>query len=165
MTNIMPMWVCHAGLAGCVLVTLSASLAEAEYGPRTTVGANYQQTSTTRSTDGINDTGCSGIGVCRILFQQAPAQQRLIIQHVSCRVPISAGFPLHAYLGTRKGQSFPLKRSWLVLANTSPFHFAVNSPVMHLVNSGERPLVLFNNSQSHNWIGLECNISGQLKQP
>ena len=57
----MPMWkaidvarACRACLAALPLLILSASLAEALYGPRTTIGTHYQQMSTTTSTDGID---------------------------------------------------------------------------------------------------------------
>jgi hypothetical protein len=41
----------------------------------------------------------------------------------------------------------------------------VNSPVMHLVESGERPKVFFvNSSAAANWSFNECTISGTLQQ-
>jgi hypothetical protein len=52
-----PMWntvtvlcSCRAGLVGLAFTILSVSLAQADYGPRTTVGTSYEQTSTTTST-------------------------------------------------------------------------------------------------------------------
>jgi hypothetical protein len=155
---------CRAALAGFALVILSASLAEAEYGPRTTIGVNYQQTSTTTSTDGINEGSCNGSSSCAILFQRAPEQKRLIVQHVSCRVNLSTGGLRYGILQTRKGQTFPLRRTYLTALNTGTFS-VVNSPVMHLVESKENPLLSLQNSANANWFTLQCSISGQLKQP
>jgi hypothetical protein len=154
----------HACLAASALVFLSASLAQAEYGPRTTIGANYQQTSNTQSLDGTNAGSCNGNGTCLVLFQVAPAQKPLIVQHVSCRVSVSAGGLVLGYLGTRKGQTFAFKRTQLLPVNTAGSHSVINNPVMHLFETGERPFVYLDNSAAANW-GVECNISGQLKQP
>jgi hypothetical protein len=152
-------------LAGFALVILSASLAEAIYGPRTTIGANYQQTSNTRSADGINAGNCSG-STCAVLFQPAPQQKALIVQHVSCHLIVSAGELQVGRLFTRKGQTFPLRRTNLLPVPKPPGRWVVSSPVMHLVGSGERPVVGFQNSLSgNNWSATVCSISGQLKQP
>jgi hypothetical protein len=152
-----------ACLAGFALVILSALVAEAVYGPRTTIGANYQQTSTTQSTDGINAGSCIGVPNCYLLLQVAPQQKSLIVQHVSCVVTVSAGEVFFGRLQTRKGQTFPLRHTHLV--STTGLGWLVNSPVKHLVESGERPLILFaNNSAASNW-SIECSISGTLQQP
>ena len=68
---------CCAGLAGLALVILSASLAEADYGPRDKIGANYQQTSSTLSPNGINEGVCNSTSTCYVLFQVAPQQRAL----------------------------------------------------------------------------------------
>jgi hypothetical protein len=154
--------IARACLVGSALVILSASLAQAEYGPRTTIGANYQQTSTTTSINGIAEGSCNGNGHCFILFQAAPAQKPLIVQHVSCTAIVSAGGLRSASLRTRKGQTFPTKRTHLLPVNIGSTFWAVNSPVMHLLETGERPVVLVSNSAGANW-SLQCNISGVLK--
>jgi hypothetical protein len=152
-------------LAGLALVVLSASLANAIYGPRTTIGNNYQQTSSTTSPDGTNAGNCNGVATCYVLFQVTPAQKPLIVQHVSCRASISAGGLLYGYLRSRNGQTVPLRRTHLLPVNTTGTWWVVNSPVMHLLESGERPVVFFQNSATANWGNMDCNISGQLKQP
>ena len=149
-------------LAGFALVILSASLAGAVFGPRTKIGDNYQQTSTTTSTNGTTEGSCNNIGFCYVLFQVTPAQKPLIIQHVSCRVSVSAGGLTWGHLRSRKGQSSPLKHTFLLPVNTTGNFWAVNSPVMHLLETGERPVVLVSNSAGANW-SLQCNISGVLK--
>jgi hypothetical protein len=150
---------CRAGFA---LAILSASLAQADYGPRTTIGNSYQQTSTTPSANGINEGSCSGLSDCHILFQAAPQQKRLIVQHMACLVVVSAGDLHFGSILTRKGQT--LKRTYLLPVHTTSGFWVVNTPVMHLFESGERPLVRFLNSTNANW-GVECNISGRLQQP
>jgi hypothetical protein len=156
---------CLAGPAGVVLVILSASLAEATYGPRTTIGANYQQTSNTRSADGIIEGNCFGVDSCWVLFQPAPQQKALIVQHVSCHLVVSAGELQVGTLLNRKGQLLPLRSMDLLPVPTTVARWVVNSPVMHLVKSGERPVVSFLNSTNANWSVLECSISGRLQQP
>jgi hypothetical protein len=156
----------RACLAGFFLVILSASLAGAAYGPRTTIGANYQQTSNTTSTDGFSEGTCIiGAGSCFILFQGAPQQKALIVQHVSCRVSVTAGGLLYASLLTRQGQNLLLKSTTLLPVHTTGTLWVVNSPVMHLLNVGERPVVFLFNSMATGWSLMECNISGQLKNP
>ena len=153
-----------ACLAGSVLVILSAVVAEAFYGPRTTIGANYQQTSNTTSLDGINEGDCVGVSVCYILLQVPPQQKALIVQHVSCIVIVSAGEISNGLLRTRKGQTFPLRHTRLVPVLTTGSTWVVNSPVKHLGESGERPVVSFANSAAAHW-SVECSISGTLTQP
>jgi len=154
---------CRAGLAGFALVILSASLAEATYGPRTKIGTNYQQTSTTTSENAINEGNCSGGNTCFVLFQVPPGQKSLIVQHVSCRLGVSPGTNLlYGWLQTRNGQDFPLRRTSFVPVPTADIWWVVNSPVMHLVKAGERPVVLFVNSAGANW-SAECTISGKLQ--
>jgi hypothetical protein len=58
----------RACLAGFALVILSASLAAATYGPRTTIGNNYQQTSNTESANGIDQGSCVNTTNCYVLF-------------------------------------------------------------------------------------------------
>ena len=157
--------IARACLAGSALVILSASLAQAEYGPRTTIGANYQQTSTTTSINGIAEGSCNGNSFCYILFQAAPAQKPLIVQHVACGAFVSAGGLNAATLRTRKGQTFPLKRTNLAPVNFTSTWWAVNTPVMHLLESGERAFVVLSNSGIATWTFVECNISGKLIGP
>jgi hypothetical protein len=154
----------RACLAGLALVMLSAPIAEAVYGPRTVIGANYQQTSTTTSTNGITEGACNSTAICYILFQ-APPQKALIVQHVSCRVAVRSGALFDGSLETEKGKAFPLKHTHLVpVPTTSTELWLVNSPVMHLVKLGEKPNVHFRNSRVAEWI-IECSISGQLTEP
>ena len=156
----------RACLAGFALVILSASLAEAIYGPRTKIGANYQQTSTTMSLHGFTEESCNGNAGCVVLFQRPLGQKPLIVQHVSCRVNINAGSLRSGVLQTWKGSTstFPRKRTYLVPVPTGGNVWVVNSPVMHLVESGERPVVLLTNSAVIGWF-VECSISGTLQQP
>lgn len=156
--------VCVACLAGCALVVLSASFAGAEYGPRTTIGKNYQQTSDTTSVDGIASGNCSDSLSCYVLFQRAPQQKALIVQYVSCIVTASTGEIRIGILVTRKGQTFPLRHTNLAPVRTTGGTWAVNSPVMHLLKSGERAVVRFINSTAATW-GATCNISGKLVKP
>lgn len=170
----MSMWnaitVARAGracLAGAVLAIVSSSLAEAEYGPRTAIGANYQQSSSTMSTNGITESGdYSGRFSCYILFQRAPHRKGLIVQHASCVLSLTeAG--LHAgFLLTRKGQTFPLKSTPLLPVNPTGISWVVNNSVMHLLKVGERPIVRFvsTGTVAPHW-SVECNISGQLERP
>jgi len=153
----------RACVAGFALVILSASLAGAEYGPRTKIGNNYQQTSTTLSTDGSTQANCNGGFACYALFSVPPGQKALVVQHVSCRVSVNAGSLLNGRLQTRKGQTFPLRRTHLVPVPTTGTWSVVNSPVRHLVESGERPLVSLFNSAIADWLA-ECTISGTLQQ-
>ena len=152
-----------AGIAGFALVILPASLAEATYGPRTKIGTNYQQSSSTTSPNGLTEGSCDGLLICNVLFQVTPAQKALIVQHVSCRVQVSAGSLRYGRLGTRQGQTFPLRHTLLVPVPTASGHLVVNSPVLHLVESGERPVVFFENSVTPGLWFAECTISGQLQ--
>jgi hypothetical protein len=152
----------RACLAGFALVILSASLAEATYGPRTKIGANYQQTSSTTSPNGSTAGSCN-TNVCYVLFQVPPAQKSLIVQHVSCRVRLVSGGEIReVILRTRKGQDFPRRSTFLVPVPTSGDYRVVNSPVMHLVESGERPQLFIHNSQDTIWV-VDCSISGKLQ--
>jgi hypothetical protein len=96
---------CVASLAGFALVILSASFAAALYGPRTTIGTNYQQWSNTTSKNGVDQGFCGSTQVCLVLFQRAPQQKALIIEHVSCLVHVNSGELLEANIETRKGQT------------------------------------------------------------
>ena len=156
---------CRAGFAGLALVVLSASLAEAEYGPRTKIGNNYQQTSTTTSLNGTDQgISCDGFATCYVWFQQAPQQRPLIVQHVACVLAPNAGDLRYARLRSRKGQTLLLREIPLVPVPTSGVS-VMNSPVMHLLKPGERAVIQFFNSVAANWGTPHCNISGQLKQP
>ena len=150
-------------LAGLALVVLSASLANAIYGPRTTIGKNYQQWSSTESNDGVNSGNCNST-FCYLVFQAIPQQQPLIVQHVACRATVTTGGLTLVRLGTRKGPTFQNRNTPLVPVYTTGNYWAVNSPVMHLLKSGERPYVFFFNSTAATW-GLDCSISGRLQQP
>jgi hypothetical protein len=145
---------------------LSASLAQAQYGPRTKIGKNYQQWSETTSTNGIDPSFCNGNTTCYVLFQRTPQGQQLIVQHVACRVFVSAGGPRNTWLGTRKGQTIVNRRTPLVpVAMTDTVagnNWAINSPVMHLAEANERPHVRFFNSEAANW-SVDCSISGKLR--
>ncbi len=150
-----------AGLAGFGLMIMSASLAEANYGPRTIIGENYQQTSFTSSIDSITEAQCHNTNGCTILFRPAPEQKRLIVQHVSCAVEVSSGTVRFATLRTRKGQSFPLRETYLTPVNTTDRVWNISSAVTHLIESREIPLVALASSAGAAWF-LKCNISGQL---
>ena len=155
---------CLTGFAGFALVILPASLAEATFGPRTVIGANYQQTSTTLSGNGSTAGNCNGFSNCFVLFQPAPGQKALIVQHVSCRVSVDAGAMSFGLLWIRKGQDLPFKRVPLLPVPSAGATWIVNSPVMHLIEPGERPLVFLAGTAAAAWNG-ECTISGQLQQP
>jgi hypothetical protein len=128
-------------------------LAEADYGPRTRIGAKYQQWSNTLTSN------CSGSISCTVLFQRAPQLKALIVQHVSCHAIASTGGLQVVRLATLNG---PQTRTTLVPVPVGS-RWAANSPVMHLVESGKRPVISFQNSTSTNWSLVECSISGQLK--
>jgi hypothetical protein len=155
-------------LAGVALVILSASLAEAEYGPRTVFGANYQQTSNTLSLNGANEASCNGAGSCMVLFQRAPGQRRLIVQHVSCDVTTDANLEIRRVALWSRGQTLPRRYVYLTPIKTGSIStktfWNVNSPVMHLIESGERPLVFFDTGFGSDWVA-ECTIAGKLQQP
>jgi len=157
----------RACLAGFVLVILSASLANAQfgYGPRTTIGANYQQTSTSPSNDGFHLSSCSPGSLCYILFGQAPQQKPLIVRHVSCRVSINPGELREGYLTSTKEGAFVNRRTYLSPVFLTGPTWMVNNPAMHLIKPGERPVVLFVSSDAASAWGAECNISGTLQQP
>jgi hypothetical protein len=168
----MPMWnaidvarACRACLAGLPLVIVSASLAEASYGPRTTIGTHYQQMSTTTSTNGIDQGSCTNVNTCIVLFQRVPQHKRLIVQHVSCRLAVGPGELHFGELGTRKGQTWPLRSTVLLPVPTGDtYYWVVSSPIMQLVKSDEKPFIRFEASQASNW-NAWCNISGKLLQP
>jgi hypothetical protein len=162
---------CRAGrvcLAGFALVTLPHSLAEAEYGPRTVFGANYEQTSNTLSLNGTNEASCNSYGSCMVLFQRAPGQKRLIVQHVSCDVTTSANLAIRRVALWSKGQTLLRRYAYLTPIRTGSIStktfWNVNSPVMHLIESGERPLVFFDTGFGSDWVA-ECTIAGKLLQP
>ena len=69
-------------LAGLALVVLSASLAKAIYGPRTTIGKNYQQFSLPKHNSGSRMSGpCSAI---RRALLSNPSRPHL--SHLMCTV-------------------------------------------------------------------------------
>jgi hypothetical protein len=149
-------------LAGFGLTILSASLAWPVYGPRTTIGANYQQWSAQQSPNGIDPGQCTGSG-CNVLFQAIPQQKQLIVRHVACRANVNTGALISVQVRTRGVGVFPDRYTPLVPVNLSTGWWAVNSPVMHLLKSGERPIVSFSNTASAVWIA-ECSISGTFHQ-
>jgi hypothetical protein len=151
--------VCRAGLAGSALVILSAALAAAEFGPRAIIGKNYQQSS---NTGGVTEFACDSSSLCLLAFQPIPQQQPLLVQHVACRVNVSAGSLLTASLETWSGQTLVSRHTNLVPVATSGLWWAVNSPVIHLIKSGERPIVRFDNTAGADWF-VDCNISGTLQ--
>lgn len=160
--------VCRASLAGLALVILSASsLAAAEYGPRIILGNNYQQSSSVTSKGGSTlDPGpCTNTVNCYVLFQTIPQNRPLIVKHVGCRVirDIPTGALRSAHLRTRKGQTFPF--TWTPLEHTGlNGNEAINSPVMHLLKSRERPFFWFVGTVATQWT-IDCSISGTLLQP
>jgi hypothetical protein len=155
---------CRAGLAGFSLVIVSASFVAADFGPRTAIGANYQQWSSTTSENGLTQGTCSGSLGCFVLFQPVPQQKSLIVQHLSCRASVNAGGLRFGSLLTRKGIIFVDRRTLLVPVGTTGNDSVVNTPVMHLFKSGERPQVFLSNTQIADWFA-ECSISGKLQQP
>ena len=159
----------RAIVAGCALVILSTSFAEAiigSYGPRTIIGSNYQQTSDGQSTavDGFNQGQCTNVSLCRVLFQKVPQKQKLIIQNVSCYVQIDSGSLFYGQLQTRHGQTIIQRNTTLTPVATTQGYWIVSSPVMHLVETGQNAFITFVSSTSAYW-GTECSISGQLKTP
>jgi hypothetical protein len=98
--------VCRASLAGFALVILSAALAEATHGSKTTIGINYQQWSNTESPNGIDAGNCVNWAYCYLLFSPPPQQKALIIQHVACRAAIGGVNLYYGLLRTRKRASF-----------------------------------------------------------
>ena len=154
----------RAALSGFVLVALSASPGEASYGPKITIGARYQQWTSTLSSDGINEGQCNG-SVCRVLFQRASKQKALIINHVSCHLCVNAGGPRYGAIYSRKGQQVRDNYTILTPVNTTASNWALTSPMTHLIEANGFPIIVFYNSASANIWSAECNISGQLKNP
>ena len=164
----MPTWnaitiarACRAGLAALTLVILSASLASAEFGPRITIGNNYQQWSNTQSNTPFS-SDCDFQTFCLVMFEPIPQQRPLIVQHVACRVNVSAGSLHFARLGNLKGSAYVDNYAYLVPVSTTGTWWAVNSPVTHLIKSGERPFLWFSNSLNTGWV-IDCSISGTLQ--
>jgi hypothetical protein len=157
-----------ACLAGFALVILSASLAAADYGPRIILGNNYQQWSDVTSKGGSTlDPGpCTNTINCYVLFQPIPQNRPLIVQNVGCRISRATptGLLRSVHLRTRKGQTFPFTWTPLVPARVQTGDEAVNSPVMHLLKSGERPFFWFVGTVATQWT-IDCSISGTLLQP
>ncbi len=158
-----PITLARAGLAGLALATLSGSLAHAAYGVRTVVGTSYQQSSGTLSPNGFDEGACNS-NVCHVLFQQTPQKKPLIVEHVSCRVRTSAGSLIDGLLVSRKGQTFPGRRTYLAPVATASGYWVINTPVKHLLASGEHPIVLIRNTFATAWT-LECGIAGELQEP
>jgi hypothetical protein len=156
---------CFASLAGIGFAIMSASLAEAVYGPQAVIGASYQQSSTTTSINGINAGSCDGASICYVLFQPVPEQKALVIQHVSCNADVNTGDLQAARLETRKGQASPLRFTILMPVRTVNNLWLVSSPVTHLVETNERPRVLVINNTNADWGLVACNVSGKLQQP
>jgi len=154
--------VARACCAGLALVVLPASLVEAAFGPRTTLGKNYQQwSSETSVVQTFTPGSCNSHSGCFVLFQAIPQQQALLIQHVACRAIVGAGGLRYANVYTRKGQTIVNTATYLVPVHTTGTSWVVNNPVMHLLKSGERPLVFLFNSQATSWT-VDCSISGKL---
>ena len=99
------------------------------------------------------------------LVSRTPQQKALIVQHVSCHVGTNTGSLATATLLTRKGQIFPQRRTLLVPFPTNANRWAINSPVMHLLEPGERAVVAFGITASTDAWSAECSISGRLLQP
>jgi hypothetical protein len=150
-------------LAGLALAILSASLAGAAFGPRTTIGKSYQQTSNTTSLNGINPGSCGSNQSCYVLFQLAPSQQPLIVQHIACALSPAFGGLLHGTLMTRTGQTLVLTQTPLLPVRTSNNSQIINSPVMHLLKPGERAVIRFVNSVTTTWGLPHCSLSGRLQ--
>jgi hypothetical protein len=153
----------RAGAAGLALVILSTSLAAAGYGPRTKLGDNYQQWSDVTSTNALAPGPCNNTTNCYVLFQAIPQNRPLIVEHVGCRVIKSNGSLRSAHLRTRKGQTFPFR--WTPLkprTATAAARVAINSPVKHLLKSGERPFFWFVGTVATQW-AIDCSISGTLQ--
>jgi hypothetical protein len=152
----------RAGLAGLAVVILSASLAAAGYGPRTKLGDNYQQWSDVTSPDALTPGPCNNTTNCYLMFQAIPRNRPLIVEHVGCRVDKSFGSLRSAHLRTRKGQTFPSKWTALVPVPMQVTEAAIDSPVKHLLKSGERPFVWFVGTLAADW-AIDCSISGTLQ--
>jgi hypothetical protein len=145
------------------LLTLSLSPGVAEYGPKTTIGTYYQQTSDTYSTDGVTANPCLAVGACHILFQQVPLQQKLIITHLSCYVHTTTGQVYRAMLHSRTGSGgLPFRNTSIAAAQTSTNEFVANGPVLHLLEANQRPVVLLQSTLSPNFGLGHCTISGTL---
>ena len=152
---------CRVCLAGFALVVLPASLAEAEYGPRTKIAKNYQQWSNTMGFNATTPSSCNNFFFCNLLFQRIPQERPLIVQRVACAANVTAGGLERVLLGTREGGTVVGRYTPLVPVATTGW-WAVNSPVMHLIKSGQRPYVVFVNSTVAIWT-VECSISGKLQ--
>jgi hypothetical protein len=153
-----------ACLAAFAVSILSGPLAQAEYGPRTVFESNYQQTSNTTSNNGRTEAACNSANSCYVLFQRAPGQKKLIIRHVSCVVNSPNGALKYGEIYTRKGSAERFRRSPLSPVSALGDDWIVNSPVMHLISSNERPSIRFHNSTLTFW-DLRCSISGTLLNP
>ena len=150
-------------LAAIAFAILPASIGQAEYGPKTTVGTYYQQTSSTLSVDGVAASSCTSATACFVLFQKLPKKKKLIVQNVSCFVAISAGGLRTVMLWGRTGTDFPLKRTMVLpVATVDSGAWLANSPVVHLFKAGERPVIYMTASAVANWTNVHCNVSGEL---
>jgi hypothetical protein len=169
MMVISTVWKTAVRRAGICIVTFafvvsSVSVTAALYGPRVTVGEYYQQTSSTTSRDGINEAPCDNNnpgGSCDFMFQVAPDQKSIIVEHVSCSV-FSSPDVRSAILHSRKSNStLPFRYSVLTPVRTSVIGTVVSGTVLHPLAAGERALVQVDFGSTTNVSGF-CTISGRV---
>jgi hypothetical protein len=153
-----------ASVAALLLVGLSASLVAAAYGPRTTIGSLYQQTSDTLSTNGVTETGnCLAVAACYVLFQAAPNKQKLVVHHVSCYWHLTAGNLFRVMLHSRTPQGgLPFRNSVIVPVNTAATEFSASGSVLHMLGTNEIPVILLQADANANFTLGHCTIAGEL---
>jgi len=139
-----------------------------EFGPRVAVGGVYHQTSDVTSTDGAHQNGghCTNVHGCFVLFQRAPNNQEVIIEHVSCRLAASAPNLTGVFLLSRLNGNFVFEQSTLipVKVTASSSLWNVSGNVLHPLHADEIPLVQIDGDTSGNIAGV-CSISGHVVTP
>ena len=154
-----------ACLAASLALCVAALPAAATYGPRVSIGGVYQQTSSTRSHDGITPGSCDSVVFCYILFQPVLGQRPVIIEHVSCWVftGVEANLAKVA-LTSRRDNDIQFRESWLIPYNANGFSFLVSGAVLHPLDSTDRAMIYLVFDKATNY-AAECTISGHVVTP
>jgi len=151
-----------------VSLTLIAAVlpAAATYGPRVTINGVYQQTSNVTSPNGIDAGNCDNTTFCYILFQPISNQQDVIIEHVSCwgHTNNASANPSRVVFQSRRGTALQFRWTLLVPSKTGSFNFSAGGPVLHPLESTDRPVAYLEIDANAGIVG-DCSISGHVVTP
>jgi hypothetical protein len=153
-------WLKASIIAMTSLLLAGSAWASGAYGPRITVGNVYQQTSSLTSLDGAHAANCSNTDTCYVLFQQAPGQKKLIVEHVACDATVNPTVSVVRALLMSKTvvHSAALLPVQMMTSTITEISQSVLFPLV----ANERAVVYLGYSGVASVVSPSCTVSGHL---